>query len=412
MPLFEAFRIAFRMIWAQKLKSSFSVVGVFIGVTFLIAVVTIVEGMNQYMTDRFATILGANTFQLRRYPDLDVGDTSREQWREWRRRPQISFADAEAVADGIETPVLTAWESMRGASVDYRGRVVEGVRIIGATEHYFDIREWNIEEGRPFSAQEVQLGRPVVVLGRDLADRLFEEVDPIGRDLRIRSIPYRVIGIVESQGNIFGISLDKFAVAPALSPIKRFVNPHNVVDILLVKAETDPEMRTAMIEAEAIMRSRRGLRPTQENNFALETAEAILEFWGRINAVMALALPGLVGISLVVGGIVIMNIMLMSVSERTAEIGIRKALGAKRQDIRRQFLVESATLSVAGAGLGIATGLGAAALIQATTPMPAAVAPWSLVVGVLLGAGVGIIAGLYPATRAAKLDPVDAMRHE
>ena len=171
-------------------------------------------------------------------------------------------------------------------------------------------------------------------------------------------------------------------------------------------------MRTAMIEAEAIMRSRRGLRPTQENNFALETAEAILEFWGRINAVMALALPGLVGISLVVGGIVIMNIMLMSVSERTAEIGIRKALGAKRQDIRRQFLVESATLSVAGAGLGIATGLGAAALIQATTPMPAAVAPWSLVVGVLLGAGVGIIAGLYPATRAAKLDPVDAMRHE
>jgi putative ABC transport system permease protein len=412
MPLFEAFRIAFRMIWAQKLKSSFSVVGVFIGVTFLIAVVTIVEGMNQYMTDRFATILGANTFQLRRYPDLDVGDTSREQWREWRRRPQISFADADAVADGIETPVLTAWESVRGASVDYRGRVVEGVRIIGATEHYFDIREWNIEEGRPFSAQEAQLGRPVVVLGRDLADRLFEEADPIGLDLRIRSIPYRVIGIVESQGNIFGISLDKFVVAPALSPIKRFVNPHNVVDILLVKAETDPAMRVAMMEAEAIMRSRRGLRPAQENNFALETADAILEFWGRINAVMALALPGLVGISLVVGGIVIMNIMLMSVSERTAEIGIRKALGAKRQDIRRQFLVESATLSVAGAGLGIATGLGAAALIQATTPMPAAVAPWSLVVGVLLGAGVGIIAGLYPATRAAKLDPVDAMRHE
>ena len=210
MPLLEAFRIAFRMIWAQKLKSSFSVVGVFIGVTFLIAVVTIVEGMNQYMTDRFATLLGANTFQLRRYPDFEVGDTSREQWREWRRRPLISFADANAVADGIETPVQTAWESQSGASVDYRGRVVEGVRIIGATEQYFDIREWNIETGRAFSAQEVQLGRPVVVIGRDLADRIFEEVDPIGRELRIRSLPYRVIGIVESQGNIFGISLDKF----------------------------------------------------------------------------------------------------------------------------------------------------------------------------------------------------------
>ncbi|MCZ6916736.1 MAG: ABC transporter permease [Gemmatimonadetes bacterium] len=412
MPLLEAFRIAFQMIWAQKLKSSFSVVGVFIGVTFLIAVVTIVEGMNQYMTDRFATLLGANTFQLRRYPDFEVGDTSREQWREWRRRPRITTADAIAVADGIQTRVLTAWESQSGANVDYRGRVVEGVRIIGATEQYFDIREWNIEEGRPFTAQEVRFGRPVVVIGRELADRIFEEVDPIGQELRIRSLPYRVIGIVESQGNIFGISLDKFVVAPALSPVKRFVNPHNVVDILLVKAETAADMRAAMIEAEAIMRSRRALRPTQENNFALETAEAILEFWGRINQVMALALPGLVGISLVVGGIVIMNIMLMSVSERTAEIGIRKALGAKRQDIRRQFLVESATLSVAGAGLGIATGLGAAALIEAATPLPAAIAPWSLVVGVLLGAGVGIIAGLYPATRAARLDPVDAMRHE
>jgi putative ABC transport system permease protein len=412
MPFLEAFRLALRMIWAQKLKSAFSIIGVFIGVTFLIAVVTIVDGMNEYMTDRFATLLGAHTFQLRRYPDFNVGDTSRETWRRWLRRPRITYADAEAVTAGIHTPVLTAWESVTSSEVEYRGRVAPGIRIIAATAQYFEIREWHIEEGRAFSAQEVKAGRPVVVIGEELADRLFDDLDPIGRDIRIRSIPYRVIGVVESQGNIFGLSLDKFAVAPALSPVKRFVNPPNVVDILLVKAQNEADMRAAMIEAEAIMRSRRGLRPAEENSFALETADAILELWGKINQILALALPGLVGISLVVGGIVIMNIMLMSVAERTMEIGIRKALGAKRRDILRQFLVESAALASVGAALGILTGLGVAAVVKATSPMPASVAPWSLVVAVVLGAGVGIAAGLYPASRAAKLDPVAAMRFE
>ncbi len=412
MPFFEAIRLALQVIWAQKLKSGFSVIGVFIGVTFLIAVVTIVEGMNTYMTDRFSTLLGANTFQLRRYPDFEVGDVSREQRRAWRRRPRITYADAEAVADGIHTPVVTAWESDVRADVEYDGNVADGIRIIGATAEYFEIRQWKIAEGRAFTEQEVLAARPVLVIGQELGNRLFEDLDPIGREVKIHAIPYRVIGVVESQGNIFGLSLDKFAVAPALSPVKRFVNPHNVVDVLLVQANSLPEMQTAMVEAEAIMRSRRGLRPAQENSFTLETADAILEFWGRINRIMAMALPGLVGISLVVGGIVIMNIMLMSVSERTREIGIRKALGAKRRDILRQFLVESAALAVVGAAMGIATGLGVAALVEALSPMPATVAPWSLVVGVLLGAGVGIGAGLYPASRAAKLDPVHAMRQE
>jgi putative ABC transport system permease protein len=411
-PFFEAIRLALRMIWAQKLKSSFSVIGVFIGVMFLIAVVTIVDGMNEYMTDRFETLLGANTFQLRRYPDFNVGDTSRETRRRWRRRPQITYADARAVAEGIETPVVTAWESVSGGSVEVRGRVANGVRIIGATEDYFDVREWKIAEGRAFSAQEVHAGRPVVVIGEELGNRLFDDLDPVGREIRIRAIPYRIIGVVESQGNIFGMSLDNFAVAPALSPVKRFVNAPRVVDILLVKAATEADMQAAMIEAEAIMRRRRGLRPTQENTFALETADAILELWGQINRILALALPGLVGISLVVGGIVIMNIMLMSVAERTSEIGIRKALGATRSDILRQFLVESAALATVGAGLGIAAGLGLAALVEAASPMPANVAPWSLVVAVVLGAGVGIGAGLYPANRAAKLDPVQAMGQE
>ena len=413
MKYFEAIRVALGMIWAQKMKSVFSAVGVFIGVTFLIAVVSIIQGMNRYMTEEFAgTLLGVNQFQLRRTPDFNVGNTTRETWRSWLRRPRISYDDARILEERIKTPVLTAWESDRSATIEYRGRSADGIRVIGATADYFEIREWEIELGRAFSPQEAQVGAPVVVLGKEVADGLFEGQDPIGKRVRIRDFPYRVIGVVEGQGNLFGISLDKFAVAPALSPVKRFVNPANIIDAFIVKADTPENMQAAMEEVEAIMRSVRRVRPGDENPFVLETNEGVLDFWGRINAILMTAIPALVSVSLVVGGIVIMNIMLMAVSDRTREIGIRKSLGARRKDIMRQFLVESATLSLFGAGLGITTGVLMAKIIEATTFFPASVAPWSVGVGVLLGAGVGILAGIYPASRAAKLDPVDAMRQE
>lgn len=412
MPFREAIRLAFQVIWANKMKSSFSVIGVFIGVSFLIAVVTVVEGMNTYMKEQVAgNFLGANTFQLRRFPDFTTGEISRETWREWVRRPRITYDDARAAAAGITVPVTTAWESVSGARVAYRDRSAR-IRIIGATEQYFEVRNWNIEHGRAFGIQEVQTGKPVVVLGSKVAEGLFEGLDPLGREIKIRGLPYRVVGVVESQGEIFGFSLDEFAVAPALSPVKRFVNPPRVVDILLVKAQSPEAMATAMADVEALMRSRRALRPRQENTFATESADAILDFWANISRIMFAVLPGLVSVSLVVGGIVIMNIMLMSVAERTREIGIRKSLGARRKDILRQFLVEAATLAILGAVIGIGTGLGLAGIVDATTPLPATVAPWSLVVGVVLGAGVGVSAGIYPASRAARLDPVVAMRQE
>jgi putative ABC transport system permease protein len=412
MPIFEAVRLALKMIWAQKMKSFFSVIGVFIGVMFLIAVFTVLEGMNRYMTDEVAgNFLGANTFQLRRYTDFNAGNISRETWREWRRRPRISYDDARAAAAGITVPAVTAWESTSGARVSYGDRSA-GIRVIGATEDYFELRDWQIEFGRAFSAQEVRGGQPVAVLGSKAAEGLFEGLDPLGRQIDIRGLPYRVIGVVESQGEIFGFSLDEFVVAPALSPVKRFVNPPRVVDVLLVKANSTEDLETAMADVEAVMRSRRALRPAQENTFAIETAAGVLEFWGQIDRLLKILVPGLVSVSLVVGSIVIMNIMLMAVAERTREIGIRKSLGARRRDILRQFLVESATLATVGAALGIATGLGLAFLVRATTFMPAHVAPWSIPVAVGLGAGVGIIAGLYPAARAARLDPVVAMRQE
>jgi putative ABC transport system permease protein len=250
------------------------------------------------------------------------------------------------------------------------------------------------------------------VLGHDLADKLFERQDPIGAEVKLFDIPYRVIGVVEKQGNLFGLSLDKFVVAPASAPLRRFVNPPRVVDALAIKANSQSEMREAMSQAEAVLRSRRHLRPRQADDFALETADEVLDFWGKISRILFYALPGLVAVSLVVGGIVIMNIMLMAVAERTREIGIRKSLGARRSDILRQFLVESTTLATVGAGAGVGIGIGLAALVAAVTPLPAAVAPWSIVVGVILGAGVGIVAGVYPATRAARLDPITALRVE
>ncbi len=414
MPFGEAIRLALRVIWSQKMKSSFSVIGVFVGVTFLIAVVSIIEGMNRYMTDQFAgSILGVNTFHLRRFPGVQTGDVSRETWRSWLRRPRITYDDARAVVQGLDTPAITAWESDRFADVEFEGNVAADINIIGATEDYFRIKSWEIADGRPFTAQEARAGLPVAVIGHELASRLFgRQLDPVGLSIKIRGIPYRVIGVVEPQGNVFGLSLDKFVVAPALSPVKRFVNPPRVIDALLVKTATLEELDEAMVEAEAIMRSRRNLRPGADNTFSIETAEAVLDFWGRINQIMLVALPGLVSISLVVGGIVIMNIMLMSVTERTREIGIRKSLGARRRDILRQFLVESATLATVGAAIGIATGLALAGVVDAATPLPASVAPWSIVVGVVLGTGVGIAAGLYPASRAARLDPITAIRQE
>ena len=405
--------MALRMIWAQKMKSAFSVIGVFVGVTFLIAVVTVVEGMNTYMRDDFAgALLGVNSFDLRQRPNVQVGNISEDTRRAWRRRPRITYDDAYALQERLTTPVLVGWQSEIGATVRYGNRDIEGVRVTGASDNYFEIKSLTIERGRAFSPHEVQAGRPVVVIGSEIANQLFGGDEPLGNELYIRGIPYRVVGVVEEQGNVFGISLDNFAVAPATSPVKRFANPPNIVDGVTVKAATIEEMQEAMAEAEAIMRSRRGLRPGEESNFTLQTADAVLDFWDQIYSVLMIALPGLVGISLVVGGIVIMNIMLMSVSERTREIGIRKSLGARRRDIMRQFLVESATLAIVGAALGVATGLLLARIVDATSWLPASVAPWSIVVGVALGAGVGIIAGVYPAGRAARLDPVVAMRQE
>ena len=413
MAFLEAVRMALRMIRAQKLKSFFSLIGVLIGVTFLIAVVSIVQGMNVYMEDEFANrLVGLNTFQLRQRPSIVMEDVSDETWRAWFRRPRISYADAEFVRTRLTVPVTTSFFCADRMVLAYNGKQARDIELDGAEAGFFTIKNYELSAGRVFTEQEVRAGSTVLVIGDLIAEKLFEGVDPLGKSVTIAGLPYRIIGVVKKQGNLFGISLDKFAVMPFTAPARRHICPHNVLDELQVQAASHGDMVAAMGEAEALMRGRRQLKPRDENNFHLQTSEGALSGWKKISGILMMALPGLVAISLVVGGIVIMNIMLMAVSERTREIGIRKALGARRRDIMAQFIVESATLSVVGAALGILAGLGLAWVVQALTPMPAAVAPWSVAVGVLLGISVGVIAGAYPASRAARLDPITALRAE
>ena len=412
MPLFEAVRLALQTIRVQKLKSFFTLLGVMIGVMFLIAVVSIVEGMSDYVENDFAAkIIGTNTFDVSRTPSF-VTDADDEQWRAWQRRPRLFDPEAEAVRNALPGDFRIARVNQSFLPATVPGLRPRSVQAVATDATYFDIKKFALTAGRAFTQQEVATGARVVVIGSEVASYYYEGLDPVGRELRVAGLPYTIIGVIEEQGSVFGFSMDRLAIAPVTTPLTRAINPRRDIDAITVQAGNRELITEGMELSREALRGFRGLGPSEEDDFALTTSSAALSFFDGLKSKLVLFGTALPAIGLVVGALVIMNIMLVAVSERTREIGVRKALGARRRDIIAQFLVEASTLSIIGAMIGAACGVGLAKLIAAVTPLPASVAPWSLVAALIVGAGVGITAGIYPASRAARLDPIAALRQE
>ena len=409
----DAIGLALTQIRVQKLKSAFTLLGVTIGVMFLIAVVSIVEGMGRYVEEDFAArLIGSNTFTLRRFNNVGPGGNRGFDARSAQRRPLIRMPDIEAVRAAIPATMKSSISSETFKYASAPGTRPRQVQAVATDANYFDIKNLPVTVGRAFTDQEVRAGARVIVIGTEVAEHFFPGLNPEGRQLRIAGVPFTVIGVIEKQGSVFGFSLDRNAIAPYTSPMGRIIRPLRDLSSLIVQAPAQADLPDGMEAARGALRSLRGLRAGEPDDFGLVTQDAAFGFIKQLKGRLVLFGTALPAISLVVGAMVIMNIMLVAVAERTREIGVRKALGAKRADIMSQFLVEAATLSTLGAAIGIGLGIGLAELIAALTPLPAAVAPWSIAAALVTGAGVGIAAGLYPASRASQLDPITALRQE
>ena len=412
MQLFEAVRLALAQIRVQKLKSFFTLLGVMISVMFLIAVVSIVQGMSVYVEQDFAgKFLGINTFNLRPFPDIQTGNVTDQEWKEWQRRPKITVEDGMAVKAALPDDAHWALDDVRWLNVA-SAYASGGAQVLAeaTTPGYFKIKDLEVSQGRLFDDQEDALGSDVIVIGDDIAAEYFPNLDPIGRELKVNRFPFQVIGVLTHQGTVFGLNLDRQAIAPFHSEMSHLTGARRSLYGVVVQSPTPGTFDELEEVVRGVMRNRHQLHPDQPDDFVMESSATALSQWETIKKYLVLAGMILPAIGLIVGAIVIMNIMLVAVAERTREIGIRKSLGARRRDILAQFLVESATLSSFGALLGVALGIGLAKLIAAVSPLPAAVAPWSIVLAVVIGAGVGIVAGAYPASRASRLDPILAIR--
>ena len=413
-PLGEALRLALLAVWSHKLRSFFTVLGIVVSVAFLIAVVAVIQGMNHYVRENLAgALIGTNSFQIRRSP-IAIGLLDDEEWRRIQRRPIVGSRDVSHVVRALPNAqaisLQSGWPTPL-SDIHWRNRTVGDALMLGVTAPYHVVQDHRFAAGEPLSEIDVRERRYVAVLGWDIADKLFgSEIQAIDKQIRAAGLPLTVKGVVEKKGSVLGQSLDGFVIIPITT--FETVYGRRLNTVISVKVASAEQIPGAMQRAEEAMRLSRKLRPTEENDFVIDKADALVDFWTSLTRVLFTVTPAVVAIGIVVGGIVIMNIMLMSVTERTREIGIRKSLGARRRDISRQFLSEAIALSLLGGLAGVAAGYLFAQTIALISPLPARVTPWSVGVAVALGLGVGLIFGVYPARRAARLDPIVALRQE
>jgi len=403
----EAVGIAADSLWAHKLRSILTLIGVVIGVAAVIAVVSLINGANQYVATRVFR-LGADVFSLSKQPSII---TNVDDYLEFQKRKRLTYDDYDAVRAECKSC------KQIGASLGGRVEIRSGLNSLKDT----NLRAWtpqmpelydvDLVEGRHTTEADLHAAAPVCVIGMDLVDNLLPGVDPVGKELRWNNIACTVIGVGKREGNSLGTSLDNWIILPLTTYLKEYGSQQDSLRITS-RAASAAKIQDSVDEVRQIMRGRHHLAYNTKDDFAVETSDSFLSLWKDISQSFFLVIIAISSISLVVGGIVIMNIMLVSVTERTREIGIRKAMGARRSDILLQFLIESSTLSVIGGAIGVLLGVLAAKLVSLLSPLPSSVQLWSIMAGLMVALSVGLFFGTYPASKASKLDPVEALRSE
>ena len=402
----ESIRIAFEALRSYKMRSLLTTLGIVIGVTTVITIVALVQGLNKAFSQQISKI-GTTTMFVSKLPWI-MGNND---WFIFRNRPNLTVNEAERLKEMMQTAVAVAPTLYTQRKAEYRNRKTDGVTIVGTTADYMETSNVLPELGRFMSETDVKHRRPVCVLGQDVVNILFPNEDPIGRRVRLGGRKFTVIGVAEKKGNMFGNSMDNNAVIPIGIFQTVFGARWRSVDIE-VKVETPDAIENAEIELIGIMRRIRGLQGNQENNFAVNKQSMLMDTYKKLTGTLWAVAIGVGAISLLVGGIGIMNILLVSVTERTREIGIRKAIGARRADIMLQFLIEAMMICALGVVIGVALAVGLAELIAKTTPLPAAITLWVAVLGLIFVVAIGLFFGIYPARKAALLNPIEALRYE
>ena len=407
MSTLEAIRIALASLWANKLRSVLTLLGVVIGVAAVIAVVTFVNGINGYVAEKIFN-LGADVFIVSKISPVI---TNVDQYIEGQKRKDITLEDYEAVRGGcIKCRYVGASIFNPNGHVSYGERSITDTWVRGFTPSMLPIMDTEIVLGRPLSETDMRTAAPVAIIGQDIVDNVLPSVDPIGKEIRLDGWSYTVIGVGKREGKTLGQSRDNYVILP-ISTWQRQYGSHNSIRVV-GKAFGLSTLEDALDEARVIMRARRHDRPGQPDSFAAETNAAFLSLWSDLSSNFFIAMVAIASISLVVGGIVIMNIMLVSVTERTREIGVRKALGARRRDVLRQFLIESSTMALVGGLIGVICGVAIAKTVTLLIGMPSVIKLWAVLAGLAVAVSVGVFFGVYPARRAARLDPIAALRFE